>query len=102
MPSPNRGAKVTSVVAGMLAGADSIDDLHLLRQGGMRRLFAGPRSVRERPGPRGTSTPKLRRMPLREAMSSGSGGGEVRDHPKDNNQIRDTDRIAERPLSPKG
>src|SRR3954464_2866508 len=36
----NAGLKVTSLVAGMVAGADSIDDMALLRQGGMGRLFA--------------------------------------------------------------
>jgi len=35
----NAGAKVASLVAGMVAGADSIDDMNLLRHGGMRRLF---------------------------------------------------------------
>ena len=35
------GARVSAVVAGMVAGADSIDDLALLRHGGMRQLFAG-------------------------------------------------------------
>jgi hypothetical protein len=33
------GAKVMSLVAGMLAGADSIDDLDLLRHGGMAKVF---------------------------------------------------------------
>jgi hypothetical protein len=42
--SPNATAKATSVVGGMLAGADSIDDLDLLRHGGMRRLFGGVRA----------------------------------------------------------
>jgi hypothetical protein len=42
--SPNATAKVTSVVGGMLAGADSIDDLDLLRHGGMPRLFGGLRA----------------------------------------------------------
>src|SRR3954469_6394868 len=37
--SPNRAAKTTSVIGGMLAGADCIDDLDLLRHGGMGRLF---------------------------------------------------------------
>jgi len=32
------------VVGAMLAGADSIDDLDLLRHGGMGRLFAGVRA----------------------------------------------------------
>lgn len=42
--SPNPAAKATSVVGGMLAGADSIDDLDLLRHGGMGRLFGGVRA----------------------------------------------------------
>src|SRR3954464_7171839 len=37
----NAGLKVTSLVAGMVAGADSIDDMALLRHGGMGRVFAG-------------------------------------------------------------
>ena len=36
----NAGLKVTSLVAGMVAGADSIDDMALLRHGGMGRMFA--------------------------------------------------------------
>lgn len=35
----NPGLKVSSLVAGMLAGADSIDDLVLLRQSAMSKLF---------------------------------------------------------------
>ena len=35
----NAGLKVTSLVAGMVAGADSIDDMAILRHGGMRRVF---------------------------------------------------------------
>jgi hypothetical protein len=35
----NAGTKVASLVAGMVAGADSIDDLALLRHGGMGKLF---------------------------------------------------------------
>src|ERR687887_2898508 len=35
----NAGLKVTSLVGGMVAGADSIDDMALLRHGGMGRLF---------------------------------------------------------------
>lgn len=42
--SPNATAKATSVIGGMLAGADSIDDLDLLRHGGMPRLFSGVRA----------------------------------------------------------
>jgi len=39
VPSPNAAVKVAAVVAGMVAGADSIDDLDRLRHGGMGRLF---------------------------------------------------------------
>src|SRR5215213_2483414 len=35
------GLKVSSLVAGMAAGADSIDDMALLRHGGMGRVFTG-------------------------------------------------------------
>ncbi|MCZ9885118.1 IS1380 family transposase [Arthrobacter sp. B2a2-09] len=35
----NAGLKLASLVAGMVAGADSIDDMALLRHGGMKRLF---------------------------------------------------------------
>lgn len=42
--SPNPVVKSASVIAGMLAGADSIDDLDVLRHGGMRRCFAGVRA----------------------------------------------------------
>ena len=38
------GAKLVSVLAGMLAGADSIDDLDLLRHGAMGKLFTGVRA----------------------------------------------------------
>ncbi|MGY4543293.1 hypothetical protein ACVWY0_003226 [Arthrobacter sp. UYNi723] len=37
----NAGLKVTALVAGMVAGADSIDDMALMRHGGMKKLFAG-------------------------------------------------------------
>ena len=36
----NAGLKVASLVAGMVAGVDSIDDMALLRHGGMGRVFA--------------------------------------------------------------
>ena len=42
--SPNRAAKTSSIIGGMLAGADCIDDLDLLRHGGMGRLFTGVRA----------------------------------------------------------
>ena len=50
--------KISSLVAGMVAGADSIDDMALLRHGGMARLFTGIRGRRSRrPG----RTPRSRR-----------------------------------------
>ncbi len=42
--SPNAAVKAASVVGGMLAGADSIDDLDVLRHGGMERVFTGVRA----------------------------------------------------------
>ena len=36
----NAGLKVASLVAGMITGADSIDDMAVLRHGGMGRVFA--------------------------------------------------------------
>lgn len=38
-PGANAGGKVASLVAGMLAGADCIDDMDVLRHGGMGLLF---------------------------------------------------------------
>ncbi len=40
----NASVKVSSLVAGMVVGADSIDDMDLLRHGGMDRLFGGVRA----------------------------------------------------------
>ena len=37
----NAGLKVASLVAGMVTGADSIDDMAVLRHGGMGRVFTG-------------------------------------------------------------
>jgi hypothetical protein len=37
----NGSAKVATIVAGMLSGADSIDDLDAMRHGGMAALFGG-------------------------------------------------------------
>ena len=37
----NPTPKPTSIIAGMAAGADSIDDLDLIRAGGMKQLFGG-------------------------------------------------------------
>lgn len=44
VPSPNAAIKVAGVVAGMVAGADSIDGLDRLRHGGMGRVFFGIRA----------------------------------------------------------
>jgi hypothetical protein len=61
VPSPNAAIKTPAVVAGMIAGGDSIDVLDRLRRGGMARLFTGIRAavhtghvlalVHLRPGP---------------------------------------------------
>ena len=40
----NAELKVPALVAGMVAGADSIDDMDVLRHGGMGRLFEGVRA----------------------------------------------------------
>jgi hypothetical protein len=40
----NAAIKVSALVAGMVAGADSIEDMDLLRHGGMDRLFTGIRA----------------------------------------------------------
>ncbi len=40
----NAHLKVPALVAGMVAGADSIDDMALLRHGGMSRLTSGVRA----------------------------------------------------------
>jgi len=40
----NARLKIPALVAGMVAGADSIDDMDLLRHGGMDRLFGGVRA----------------------------------------------------------
>lgn len=42
--SPNAALKAAGVIAGMLAGADSIDDLDVLRYGGMAKVFGGVRA----------------------------------------------------------
>lgn len=37
----NAGLKVTALVTALVAGADSIDDMAVLRPGGMKKLFTG-------------------------------------------------------------
>ena len=44
VPAANAASKLVAIVLGMVAGADSIDDLDLLRHGAMRRLFSGVRA----------------------------------------------------------
>jgi hypothetical protein len=39
--NPNAAAKAAGVIAGMLAGADSIDDLDVVRHGGLTKVFTG-------------------------------------------------------------
>ena len=43
-PGANAGLKVACLAAGMAAGADSIDDMDLLRHGAMETLFGGVRA----------------------------------------------------------
>ena len=43
-PGHAAGLKVSALVAGMVAGADSIADMAVLRHGGMDRLFSGVRA----------------------------------------------------------
>src|SRR6478609_10033906 len=40
----NAAGKITTLIAGMVAGADSISDMDLLRHGGMGRVFDGVRA----------------------------------------------------------
>src|SRR5882757_4278923 len=40
----NPGAKISTIVAGMAAGADSIDDLDITRHSAMTTLFTGTRA----------------------------------------------------------
>jgi hypothetical protein len=40
-PGVNPQVKIPAIVAGMVAGADSIDDLDVIRHGGMDKLFGG-------------------------------------------------------------
>jgi len=40
----NAHLKVPALIGGMVAGADSIDDMDLLRHGGLDRLFGGVRA----------------------------------------------------------
>src|SRR3954464_5914484 len=59
----NAGLKLCSLVAGMAAGADSIDDMALLRHGGMGRIFTGAYA----PSPLGSFLRSFRLRPVRQA-----------------------------------
>ena len=64
----NAVLKVLALVAGMVAGADSIEDMGLLRHGAVRRLFAGVRA----PSTLGTflrtfTFGHVRQLPVRQA-----------------------------------
>ena len=76
--SPNAALKVTALVAGMVAGADSIDDMDLLRHGAMDRLFTGVRA----PSTLGTFLVRhealLFRMGVRDHPSPRRRSGEVK------------------------
>ena len=43
-PGSNPVTKAVALIAGMIAGADSIDDMDLLRHGAMRRIFSAVRA----------------------------------------------------------
>jgi len=47
---PERDVKAAAEVAGMLADADSIDDLGVLRHGAMGKVFTGLPDLTEREG----------------------------------------------------
>jgi hypothetical protein len=48
---PNAVPKLATVVAGIYADTDTIDDIDVLRRGGMRALFTGVYAARRRSGP---------------------------------------------------
>src|SRR2546429_9356106 len=58
----NAGAKVMSLLGGMIAGADSIEDTDRLRHGGMAVAFDGGRA----PSTLGTVLPSFTHCPVRQ------------------------------------
>lgn len=66
----NAGLKVTALVAGMVAGADSIDDMALLRHGGMKKLFTGAYA----PSTLGSSSGHSRSVTSASSMRPRGGG----------------------------
>jgi len=73
-PGHAAGLKVSALVAGMVAGADSIADMAVLRHGGMGRLFTGVRAP---------STPAhvFAGSAVRARPAAGRGGRPVPDRP---------------------
>jgi len=67
----NPAGKITAIVAGMVTGADSIDDLDVIRHGGMPRCSAGatrrPRWARSC-GSSASGTPASSAPPLSKAI----------------------------------
>jgi hypothetical protein len=59
----NAQVKVPALIAGMVAGADSIDDMDVLRHGAMSRLLSGARA----PSTLGTLLPCVRERMSRRA-----------------------------------
>ncbi len=92
VPSPAGPTKATAVVAGMLAGADSIDDLDVLRHGGMAKAFTGVRA----PSTLGTflrsfTFGHVRQLDAVNARLTGSGRGptaQIRVHHRSTNASR--------------
>ena len=103
--SANPAVKVPALIAGMVAGADSIDDMDVLRHGGMGRVFAGVRapstlaafcgrsgsgmsvnSTRSRAGlltnSRGSCSAAARRRPDEPGRYRRHGEGDLRSTPK--------------------
>ena len=82
----NAHVKVPALIAGMVAGADSIDDMDLLRHGGMARLFGGVGAPRRsgrsyRPSPSamsGSSTASPRRWRPSSAAGARCSLGAIR------------------------
>lgn len=73
------GLKVSALVAGMVAGADSIDDMDPLRHGGMRRPPDRETACRADGGPGPLSAPRVtsaateRKRPLATARKESAG-----------------------------
>jgi hypothetical protein len=72
VPGPagaHAGAKIGAVVAGMVAGADSFEDLAVLRHGAMGRLLPG--APDRRPRTRVRTGPRIRARPRSSPRRTG-------------------------------